>query len=101
MRSLLFLLSVIKNHIYYKKGKRMEAEFMDVEVNNIINTVLADAKSGAEIVAAAIAVVFVILIVMMIVKNAKETKTKDIEVKKVNVDKYNKHKEYGFKYNVR
>lgn len=60
---------------------------MEIEINSIINTVLADAKLGAEIVAAAIAVVFVILVVMMIVKNAKETKTKDIEVKKLNADK--------------
>ena len=74
---------------------------MDMEVNNIINTVLTDAKFGTEVVVAAIAVIFVILTLMMITKNLKETKTKDIEIKKLNADKYNKHEEYGFKCDVR
>ena len=74
---------------------------MDMEVNDIINTVLTDAKFGTEVVVAAIAVIFVILTLMMITKNLKETKTKDIEIKKLNADKYNKHEEYGFKYDVR
>lgn len=74
---------------------------MDMEVNDIINTVLTDAKFGTEVVVAAIAVIFVILTLMMITKNLKETKTKDIEIKKLNADKYNKHEEYGFKCDVR
>ena len=74
---------------------------MDMEVNNIINTVLTDAKFGTEVVVAAIAVIFVILTLIMITKNLKETKTKNIEIKKLNTDKYNKHEEYGFKYDVR
>lgn len=74
---------------------------MDMEVNDIINTVLTDAKFGTEVVVAAIAVIFVILVLMMVAKNVKETKTKDIEIKKLNADKYNKHEEYGFKYDVR
>lgn len=74
---------------------------MDMEVNNIINTVLTDAKFGTEVVVAAIAVIFVILTLMMITKNLKETKTKNIEIKKLNADKYNKHEEYGFKCDVR
>ena len=74
---------------------------MDMEVNDIINTVLTDAKFGTEVVVAAIAVIFVILTLMMITKNLKETKTKDIEIKKLNADKYNKYEEYGFKYDVR
>ena len=74
---------------------------MDMEVNDIINTVLTDAKFGTEVVVAAIAVIFVILTLMMITKNLKETKTKDIEIKKLNADKYNKNEEYGFKYDVR
>ena len=74
---------------------------MDMEVNDIINTVLTDAKFGIEVVVAAIAVIFVILTLMMITKNLKETKTKNIEIKKLNADKYNKHEEYGFKCDVR
>lgn len=74
---------------------------MDIEVNSIINTVLTDAKSGAEVAVATIAVIFVILALMMITKNLKETKTKDIEIKKLNTDKYNKHEKYGFKCDVR
>ena len=74
---------------------------MDMEVNDIINTVLTDAKFGTEVVVAAIAVIFVILTLMMITKNLKETKTQDIEIKKLNADKYNKHEEYGFKCDVR
>lgn len=74
---------------------------MDMEVNNIINTVLTDAKFGTEVVVAAIAVIFVILVLMMVTKNVTETKTKDIEIKKLNANKYNKHEEYGFKYDVR
>ena len=62
---------------------------MDMEVNDIINTVLTDAKFGTEVVVAAIAVIFVILTLMMITKNLKETKTKNIEIKKLNTDKYN------------
>lgn len=73
---------------------------MDMEVNNIINTVLTDAKFGTEVVVAAIAVIFVILTLMMITKILKETKTKNIEIKKLNTDKYNKHEEYGFKCDV-
>lgn len=73
---------------------------MDMEVNDIINTVLTDAKFGTEVVVAAIAVIFVILVLMMITKNLKETKTKNIEIKKLNADKYNKREEYGFKCDV-
>ena len=47
---------------------------MDMEVNDIINTVLTDAKFGTEVVVAAIAVIFLILTLMMITKNLKETK---------------------------
>lgn len=63
----------------------------------VVNT----AKTGTETIIVIIAAIFVMLAVRMVIKNAKETKTKDVELKKLNADKYNRHEEYGFKCDVR
>lgn len=74
---------------------------METEISSLTGIIINTAKTGTEMAVVIIATIFVVLAAMMVVKTAKEAKTKKVEFKKINVDKYNKHKEYGFKYNVR
>lgn len=71
---------------------------MEAEISSLTRIIINTAKTGTETIVAIIATIFVILAAMMMVKITKETKTKKVEFKKINVDKYNKHEEYGFKY---
>ena len=72
---------------------------METEINSLTGMVMNTAKTETVIVI--IAAIFVVLAVRMVIKSAKETKTKDVEFKKLNADKYKKHEEYGFKCDVR
>lgn len=96
MRSLLFFCCLLLKTIYIG-NKRMETEFMETEINSLTGMIINTAKTGTETVVAIIATIFVVLAAMMVVKTVKETKTKKIEFKKINANKYNKHDEYGFK----
>lgn len=71
---------------------------METEINSLTGMIINTAKTGTETVVAIIATIFVILAAMMMVKIIKETKTKKVEFKRINADKYNKHEKYGFKY---
>ena len=73
---------------------------METEINSLTGMVMNTAKTGTETIIVIVAAIFVVLAVRMVIKSAKETKTKDVEFKKLNADKYNKHEEYGFKCDV-
>ena len=74
---------------------------METEINSLTGMVRNTAKTGTETIIIIIAAIFVMLVVKMVIKSTKETKIKNVEFKKLNADKYKKHEEYGFKYDVR
>lgn len=74
---------------------------MVTEINSLTGIVMNTAKTGTETIIIIIAAIFVVLAVRMVIKSTKETKTKNVELKKINADKYNKHEEYGFKCDAR
>lgn len=74
---------------------------METEINSLTGMVMNTAKTGTETVIVIIAAIFVVLAVRMVIKSTKETKTENVEFKKLNADKYKNHEEYGFKCDVR
>lgn len=98
MRSLLFFVNYQKPYILeMRNGDRV----METEINSLTGMVMNTAKTGTETIIIIIAAIFVVLAVRMVIKSTKETKTKNVELKKINADKYNKHEEYGFKCDAR
>lgn len=98
MRSLLFFVNYQKPYILeMRNGGRV----METEINSLTGMVMNTAKTGTETIIIIIAAIFVVLAVRMVIKSTKETKTKNVELKKINADKYNKHEEYGFKCDAR
>lgn len=98
MRSLFFVVDYQKPYIL---KMRNGGKIMETEINSLTGMVMNTAKTGTETIMVIIAAIFIVLAVRMVIKNTKETKTKDVEFKKLNADKYNKHEKYGFKCDVR
>ena len=89
--------SIFMVRVEMRNGGRV----METEINSLTGMVMNTAKTGTETIIIIIAAIFVVLAVRMVIKSTKETKTKNVELKKINADKYNKHEEYGFKCDAR